>query len=82
MFVTMLFVTVCIENALLASVFTLYITTTSYFWGWLADAYKKKTILMYSGICVALSSLIFGFSVNFYMAVIFRFIGGLSNGTA
>ncbi|XP_065902775.1 uncharacterized protein [Dysidea avara] len=52
----------------------------SYFWGWLADTHSKKTILMYSGICVAFSSLFFGFSINFYMAVIFRFLTGLSNG--
>jgi len=53
---------------------------SSYFWGWLADAYNKKTILMYSGVCMAFSSFFFGFSVNFYMAVIFRFLTGLTNG--
>ena len=53
----------------------------SYFWGWLADKQSKKTILMYSGICMALSSFFFGFSFNFYVAVIFRFLLGLSNGT-
>ncbi|XP_065902788.1 uncharacterized protein [Dysidea avara] len=52
----------------------------SYFWGWVADARSKKTILMYSGICMAFSSFFFGFSVNFYMAVIFRVLTGLSNG--
>ncbi|XP_065902795.1 uncharacterized protein [Dysidea avara] len=52
----------------------------SYFWGWLADVQNKKTILMYSGICMAFSSFFFGFSVNFYMAVIFRFLTGLMNG--
>ena len=58
-----------------------FLSICSYVWGLLADKYNKKTILMYSGICVAFSSLFFGFSVNFYMAVIFRFLSGLSNGT-
>ena len=52
----------------------------SYFWGWIADAHSKKTILMYSGICMAFSLFFFGFSVNFYLAVSFRVLTGLSNG--
>ena len=37
---------------------------------------------MYSGISMAFSSLFFGFSVNFYMAVVFRYLTGLTNGNA
>ena len=35
---------------------------------------------MYSGILMAFSSLVFGFSVNFYMAIVFRYLTGLTNG--
>ena len=52
----------------------------SYFWGWLADKHSKKSILMCSGICMAFCSLFFGFSVNFYMAIVFRYLTGLTNG--
>ena len=65
----------------LIHILTVYVLHSSYFWGWLADVQNKKTILMYSGICMAFSSFFFGFSVNFYMAVIFRFLTGLMNGT-
>jgi len=53
---------------------------SSYFWGWLADKHNKKTILMYSGICMAFSTLFFGFSVTFYMAVMLKFLTGLTDG--
>lgn len=49
-------------------------------WGLLSDIWGKKRVLIISELLLGLSSLAFGYSVNIYMAVILRFLVGLSNG--
>jgi MFS family permease len=52
----------------------------SYFWGVLSDRKGRKPVLIISSICLLLSTLLFGFSVNYAMAVVTRFLVGCSNG--
>ena len=52
----------------------------SYFWGMLSDWKGRKLVLIMSAICMGLSTVMFGFSVNFPMAVVSRFLLGLANG--
>ena len=52
----------------------------SYFWGVLSDRKGRKPVLITSAICMGLSTLMFGFSVNFAMAVVSRFLVGIANG--
>ena len=52
----------------------------SYFWGVLADKKGRKPVLISSGICMGLSMVAFGFSVNIWMAIVTRFLVGFFNG--
>ena len=52
----------------------------SYVWGAIADRKGRKPVLLVSILLTGISSLAFGFSVNFPMAVILRFLSGLANG--
>lgn len=54
----------------------------SYIWGSLADACGRKPVLVANCVFMAVSALLLAFSVNYTMAVVFRFILGLSNGKA
>ena len=54
--------------------------TCSYIWGILSDSWGRRPVLIISVILLGLSSLSFGFSVNFAMAVCMRFMVGLTNG--
>ena len=54
--------------------------TRSYIWGILSDSWGRRPVLIISVILLGLSSLSFGFSVNFTMAVCMRFMVGLTNG--
>ncbi|CAM9131751.1 unnamed protein product, partial [Laminaria digitata] len=52
----------------------------SYFWGRFADRYGRMPV-MYSGLLfIAVLSIGFGFSTNFFWAVTFRFLAGALNG--
>ena len=69
-------------NYLIASVvgvvFLMY--TYSYIWGTIADRKGRKPVIIVSVILVGLTSAIFGFSVSYEMAIITRFLVGLTNG--
>ena len=54
--------------------------TCSYPWGALADRKGRKSVLIVSNVLMGVFSVAFGFSVNFTMAVLLRFVSGLSNG--
>eukprot|EP01039_Chlorochromonas_danica_P004742 gene4742-5193_t len=49
-------------------------------WGMAADKYGRKICLILSMINIGVLGLIFGFSTNFYTAVVMRFLVGLGNG--
>ena len=52
----------------------------SYLWGALADYKGRKPTIIGSILLVGLSAFVFGFSVNYGMAIAFRFASGLCNG--
>jgi MFS family permease len=52
----------------------------SYIWGMIADSHGHKLVLITSSLLVGLSTLVFGYSVNMYMAVITRLLVGFFNG--
>ena len=52
----------------------------SYVWGGIADCIGRKPVLIASGVMLTLTSILFGFSVNFVMCVLARFGMGLSCG--
>lgn len=77
----------CLEGeialcALLSQVVTIYyfVATHSYLWGVISDFKGHKPVLIISAMCMGLSTLLFGFSVNFAMAVVSRFLMGFTNG--
>ena len=45
----------------------------------MADRVGRKPVIVVSSVFVALCTLMFGFSVNYAMAVSARFLSGLSN---
>ena len=47
----------------------------------ISDLKGRKPVLVISAMCMGLSSLMFGFSVNFAMAVVSRFLLGFANGS-
>ncbi|KAK4164454.1 major facilitator superfamily domain-containing protein [Cladorrhinum sp. PSN259] len=55
---------------------------TAMIWGQLADSprFGRKTVLMIGLGGTMISSLGFGFSTSFWQALVFRFIGGVTNG--
>ena len=53
---------------------------SSYFWGYIADKIGRKRVLIASGILLTIATLGYGVSVNFEMAITFRFSVGLLNG--
>ena len=52
----------------------------SYFWGFLSDQIGRKPVMIISGIYFGISTLLFGFTVNFAMAVVTRFLIGFGEG--
>ena len=52
----------------------------SYFWGWLSDKFGRRPILLITIFFNGFFSLAFGFTYNFPMAMITRFLTGLANG--
>ena len=46
----------------------------------ISDRKGRKPVIIASNICMGLSTLMFGFSVNYSMAVAARFLMGFSNG--
>ncbi len=52
----------------------------SYLWGALADYKGRKPTIIASLLLIGLSAFVFGFSVNYGMAIAFRFAAGLFNG--
>lgn len=53
----------------------------SYVWGWLSDKFGRRPIMLITLFFNGLFSLAFGFTINFPMALITRFLTGLANGT-
>jgi MFS family permease len=75
------------ENAgsyagLLAAAFMAGRTFTSYGWGKIADVYGRRVVLFLSLILSAFYSLLFGLSRSFWLAFLWRFLLGASNGIA
>ncbi|CAI0442246.1 unnamed protein product [Linum tenue] len=53
---------------------------TSVLWGMVADRYGRKPVILFGTSSVVILNTIFGLSVNFWMAVITRFLLGCLNG--
>nr|XP_048326210.1 protein ZINC INDUCED FACILITATOR-LIKE 1-like isoform X2 [Ziziphus jujuba var. spinosa] len=53
---------------------------TSIFWGVVADRYGRKPVIMIGTIVVVVFNTLFGLSVNFWMAIVTRFLLGSLNG--
>ncbi|XP_019161344.1 PREDICTED: protein ZINC INDUCED FACILITATOR-LIKE 1-like [Ipomoea nil] len=53
---------------------------TSVFWGMVADRYGRKPVLVFGTMAVVVLNTLFGLSVNFWMAIITRFLLGSLNG--
>ncbi|PRQ55950.1 putative major facilitator superfamily [Rosa chinensis] len=53
---------------------------TSVFWGIVADRYGRKPVIIIGTISVVVCNTLFGLSVNFWMAIITRFLLGSLNG--
>nr|GMD40223.1 protein ZINC INDUCED FACILITATOR-LIKE 1-like isoform X1 [Ipomoea batatas] len=62
------------------SAFMLGRAMTSVFWGLIADRYGRKPVIIFGTISVVIFNTLFGFSVNFWMAIITRFLHGCLNG--
>ncbi|KAJ6984280.1 hypothetical protein NC653_022520 [Populus alba x Populus x berolinensis] len=52
---------------------------TSFFWGWLADRYGRKPIILIGTASVVVLNALFGLSTSFWMAVSIRFLLGCFN---
>nr|XP_016442353.1 PREDICTED: protein ZINC INDUCED FACILITATOR-LIKE 1-like isoform X2 [Nicotiana tabacum] len=53
---------------------------TSVFWGLVADRYGRKPVIIFGTFVVVIFNTLFGLSVNFWMAIITRFLLGSLNG--
>ncbi|KAD6796133.1 hypothetical protein E3N88_07029 [Mikania micrantha] len=53
---------------------------TSVFWGVVADRYGRKPVILLGTSTVVIFNTLFGFSVNYWMAIITRFLLGFLNG--
>nr|GMD40610.1 protein ZINC INDUCED FACILITATOR-LIKE 1-like isoform X1 [Ipomoea batatas] len=62
------------------SAFMLGRALTSVFWGRMADRFGRKPVIIFGTTTVVIFNTLFGFSVNFWMAVITRFLLGSLNG--
>ncbi|KAG6762093.1 hypothetical protein POTOM_032578 [Populus tomentosa] len=52
---------------------------TSFFWGWLADRYGRKPIILIGTASVVVLNALFGLSTSFWMALSIRFLLGCFN---
>lgn len=52
----------------------------SYVWGGIADCIGRKPVLIACGLLLTVTSVMFGFSINFAMCVLARFLMGLCCG--
>ena len=52
----------------------------SYFWGNMSDRLGRRPVMLSSLCFLIITNVLFGFSVNIYMAMVLRFLGGLFNG--
>jgi len=73
------------ENAsfyagLLVSAFAIAEASTAVLWGALSDRIGRKPVIMMGLMGTVISSLIFGFATNYWVALLARFLGGLLNG--
>lgn len=73
------------ENAafyagLLVSAFALAEASTAVAWGTISDKVGRKPVVLSGLVGVALSSLIFGLTKNYWVALAARALGGLLNG--
>lgn len=53
----------------------------SVFWGMLADVIGRKETMLLTAFCMALSTIMFGLSTNYDVAITARFLQGSSYGT-
>ncbi|KAJ0753587.1 putative major facilitator superfamily, MFS transporter superfamily [Helianthus annuus] len=53
---------------------------TSVFWGVVADRYGRKPVILLGTSSVVIFNTLFGFSVNYWMAIVTRFLLGFLNG--
>ncbi|KAK9070162.1 hypothetical protein SSX86_010562 [Deinandra increscens subsp. villosa] len=53
---------------------------TSVFWGVVADRYGRKPVIILGTSTVVIFNTLFGFSVNYWMAIVTRFLLGFLNG--
>lgn len=67
-------------SGLLVSAFAVAEACTAMFWGELSDKYGRKPIILIALAGTALSSLLFGFAKNYWVALFARAVGGLLNG--
>lgn len=65
---------------LLVSAFAVAEACTAMIWGTISDQYGRKPIILVGLAGTALSSLVFGFATNLWVALAARVIGGLLNG--
>jgi MFS family permease len=65
---------------LLVSAFAVAEACTAMTWGTISDRYGRKPIVLTGLAGTALSSLLFGFAANFWVALAARVVGGLLNG--
>lgn len=65
---------------LLVSAFAVAEACTAMTWGTISDRYGRKPIILIGLAGTALSSLVFGFATNIWVALAARVVGGLLNG--
>ena len=65
---------------ILVSAFAIAEAATCPLWGIVSDHYGRKPIVLIGLAGTALSSVLFGLSTKFWMALVARLIGGLLNG--
>ncbi|XP_074383524.1 protein ZINC INDUCED FACILITATOR-LIKE 1-like [Apium graveolens] len=53
---------------------------TSVLWGWVADRYGRKVVIIFGTFTVVVLNTLFGLSINFWMAIATRFLLGSLNG--
>lgn len=65
---------------ILVSAFAVAEASTAMVWGSISDRFGRKPIVLTGLGGTALSSLLFGFSTKYWMALVARLVGGLLNG--
>ncbi|XP_065660299.1 uncharacterized protein LOC136084084 [Hydra vulgaris] len=68
------------KSGVIASAMFISRIFSSLLWGYICDKCGRKFSLLLSGGCIAISTLMFGFSFNYPWAVVTRFLQGLSMG--